>query len=60
VVLVALKAKGFWSVIPFLAAIVVGYLVAWPLGLVNPILVLEGVKLFVVPNFAFIGTYALD
>jgi len=48
------------SLVPFLVAIVIGYLVAWPLGLVNPILVLEGVKLFVVPNFVFLGTYALD
>lgn len=43
--------------IPFLIAIVVGYLVAWPLGLVNPITVLTGVKLFVVPEFAFLWSY---
>ena len=60
VVAVALKGGKFWSIVPFLIAIVVGYLVAWPLGLVNPIAVLTGVKLFVIPNFTFLGTYALD
>jgi len=60
VVGVALKGKGFYRIVPFLIAIVVGYLVAWPLGLSDPINALSGAGLFGVPNFTFLGTYALD
>jgi uracil permease len=58
--LVALKGGKFWSIVPFLSAIIVGYIAAWVLGVVNPIAILSDVNLFVLPDFTFLGTYKLD
>ncbi|WP_249029244.1 uracil-xanthine permease family protein [Tannockella kyphosi] len=49
---VSVYAKGFLKIIPFLAAIVVGYLVAWVLGLVD-LSGLATASFFAIPDFAF-------
>lgn len=60
VVLVSLKGKGFIQVIPFLIAILVGYITAVLTGLVDIKHVLDGYSFFQVPNFQVLGTYKLD
>lgn len=60
VVVVASLAKGFLKIIPFLFAIVVGYILSVILGVVNLGEVFAGYKFLQFPNFTFIGTYALD
>lgn len=60
VVLVSLKAKGFFQIIPFLVAITVGYISAVFLGLIDMSTVFTGYSFFQIPNFTFIGTYKLD
>lgn len=59
VVLVALLAKGFLKVIPFIVAILVGYAAAAAFGVVDWS-VFETARFFQLPNFTFIGTYKLD
>lgn len=60
VVLISMKAKGFLKIIPFLVAIVIGYVSAIFLGIVDISTVFEGYSFFQIPNFAFLGTYKLD
>ncbi|CAM3680120.1 uracil-xanthine permease family protein [Erysipelothrix urinaevulpis] len=60
VVLVSLRGKGFMRVIPFLIAIMTGYISAVLLGLVNLNEVFQGYTFFQVPKFVFLGTYSLD
>jgi len=57
--LIATKAKGFFKVVPVLGGIVLGYVVASFLGMVDfsPI---AKAPLFAIPKFTFIGTYAID
>lgn len=59
VIFVSLKGKGFFRVIPFLVAVAVGYVFAAMFGLVDWT-VFQNVAFLQVPNFTFIGTYALD
>ncbi|MBN2604840.1 MAG: uracil permease [Bacilli bacterium] len=60
VVAVSLLGKGFFRIVPFLIAIVVGYIAAVIFGLVDLGTVLEGYRFLQFPNFSFIGTYSLD
>jgi uracil permease len=58
--LIALKGKGFIKIIPFMLAIIIGYIFAVVIGSVNLGEAFEGVRLFKIPSFTFIGTYAFD
>lgn len=60
VVLVSIKAKGFLKIIPFLAAIVIGYVSAVVFGLLDMSTVFQGYSFFQIPNFTFIGSYKID
>ena len=60
VVLISMKAKGFLKIVPFLVAIVIGYVSAIFLGIVDISTVFEGYSFFQIPNFTFLGTYKLD
>lgn len=60
VVLVSIKAKGFLKIIPFLAAIVIGYVSAVVFGLIDMSTVFQGYSFFQIPNFTFIGSYKID
>lgn len=57
VVFVGLKGKGFFKIVPFLVAIIVGYTLSVILGVIDLGQAFEGVKLFTLPNFTFFGTY---
>lgn len=59
IVLVAVKAKGFPKIIPFLFGIVAGYIMALIVGMVDFSL-FEGIRFFSLPKFQIIGTYKLD
>jgi len=69
VVLIALLSKGFFKIIPFIAAVLVGYVLSMILGLV-PVeflfgfipypAIFEGYTFLQLPNFTFFGTYDLD
>ena len=58
-VLLATLAKGFFKVVPILGGIIVGYVVAAVLGVVNFGGVVDA-PWFAFPDFTFIGTYSLD
>ena len=60
VVIVSIYAKGLLKIIPFLVAIVVGYVTAVIFGVVDVATVFEGTKLFAIPDFRFVGTYKLN
>lgn len=60
VVLVSMRGRGFFQVIPFLVAIVVGYVSAMIFGLVNIKEVFVGYNFIQVPPFKFVGTYPID
>jgi len=60
VVLLSVKAKGFLRIVPFLVAIMIGYVASVILGIVDLQAAFEGARFFVLPNFSFIGTYAFD
>ncbi len=60
VVVLSIKAKGFLKIVPFLVAIFVGYIAAIAVGLVDLSTVFVGYGFFQIPNFSFIGTYALN
>lgn len=59
VAIIAIKAKGFFKIIPFLTGIIVGYIVAAILGLVNFDSVIEVLRnpsqWFKIPEFMFLG-----
>lgn len=59
VVLVSIYGKGLLRIIPFLVAIVAGYLLAMTLGLVNFDSFTDA-SIFVIPDFKFIGTYSAN
>ena len=50
--LISTKAKGFLKIVPFLCAIVVGYVLAFALGIVD-LSGIESAKWFAVPEFMF-------
>jgi uracil permease len=59
VVLLSIKARGFLRIVPFIVAIFVGYAAALAVGIVD-FSVFEGVRFLQLPNFSFVGTYAID
>jgi len=60
VVLLSIKAKGFLRIVPFLVAIMIGYVASIIFGLVDLKAVFSGVQFFQFPNFTFVGTYPID
>ncbi len=60
VVILSTKAKGFIRIVPFLIAIIVGYIASIIVGLVNLRDVFAGVSFFQFPNFSFVGTYRFE
>ena len=60
VVILSVKARGFLRIVPFLVAIFVGYVAAVIVGLVDLSTVFAGYSFLQLPNFSFIGTYAID
>ncbi len=60
VVLLSIKAKGFLRIVPFIVAIVVGYIASIIFGLVDLTAVFADTKFLVWPNFSFVGSYAFD
>lgn len=65
-VLIALKAKGFFKVVPILGGIIIGYLFAIVVPFIfggDPIVSFGAVSeasFFKLPEFTFIGTYSID
>jgi uracil permease len=60
VVAVSLLGKGFFRIVPFLIAILVGYIFSVAVGLVDITTVFNSYSFFQIPDFQFIGTYALN
>lgn len=60
VVIISMKGKGFFKIVPFLIAIMVGYVVSVFLGVVNLKEVFAGYTFIQVPKFQFLGTYKLN
>ncbi len=60
VVAVALIGKGFFRIVPFLIAILVGYVVAIIFGVVDVSEAFADQRFFAAPGFTFLGTYRLD
>ncbi len=60
VILLAIRAKGFLKVIPFIIGIFVGYIFSVILGVIDLKTVFANVPFFSVPDFHFIGTYKLN
>ena len=60
VIVVSIYAKGLLKIIPFLIAIVVGYIASLLFGVVNFSEVFSGVSAFVIPDFRVVGTYHVD
>lgn len=58
-VVIAIKGKGFIKVIPFIVAILIGYIVSAAIGIVDWSW-FNNVSFFQVPNFSIIGTYTFD
>ncbi len=60
VVILSIKAKGFLRIVPFIVAILVGYVFAVILGVVNLAESFKGVSFLSLPNFTFVGAYPFD
>ncbi|TNF08955.1 MAG: hypothetical protein EP317_01995 [Bacillota bacterium] len=60
VVFLSILAKGFLKIVPFLVSIFIGYIFAVIFGVVDITTVFEGYRFFQLPNFTFLGSYALD
>lgn len=60
VVCISIFGKGFIKVVPFLIAVLVGYVVAVGFGLVDLKAVFENVNFLQLPSFTIVGTYVLD
>ena len=60
VLTVALAGKGFFKIVPFLIAVLVGYITAVLFGVVDLSTVWADASFFQLPEFAFLGTYSLD
>ena len=60
VVIVSIYAKGLLKIIPFLVAIIVGYITAIIFGVVDIVDVFSGSSAFVIPNFRVVGTYDVN
>jgi uracil permease len=57
VVILTTKAKGFLKIVPFIIAILVGYIFSVIFGVVDLAEAFKNVSFFQVPNFSIIGTY---
>jgi uracil permease len=60
VVALSIAAKGFLKIVPFLIAIIVGYIASIIFGVVDITSVFTEYRFFQFPNFTFIGTYAFN
>jgi len=60
VIIISIYTKGLLKIIPFLVAIVIGYIASLFLGVVNFSTVFSGVSFFIAPDFYFLGTYGLN
>ncbi len=60
IVIISIFGKGFYRIIPFIIAIVVGYIASIVFGIVDIKEVFTDIAFFQVPNFQFLGTYKLD
>lgn len=60
VVGISIFAKGFFKIVPFLIAIIVGYFFSITMGILDLQAAFSGYSFFQLPEFTFIGTYALD
>jgi uracil permease len=60
VVCISIFGKGFIKVVPFLIAILVGYVAAVAFGLVDLKEVFENARFLQMPAFTVVGTYVLD
>nr|WP_309544570.1 solute carrier family 23 protein [Xianfuyuplasma coldseepsis] len=59
VVAISLLGKGFVKIVPFIIAVLVGYLFAAALGLVD-FDTFANYRFFQAPNFSIVGTYAVN
>lgn len=59
VVAISIFGKGFIKIVPFIIAVFVGYVFAALFGIVDWSN-FDNLQVFTVPNFTFIGTYALN
>lgn len=60
IVIFSIFGKGFYRIIPFVFAIIIGYISSIIFGIIDIKSVFEGVRFFELPQFTFIGTYTLD
>ncbi|MBU1144553.1 MAG: NCS2 family nucleobase:cation symporter [Firmicutes bacterium] len=60
VIIISIYTKGLVKIIPFLIAIIIGYISSLLLGVVNLSTVFSGVAFFQIPEFHFVGTYAMN
>lgn len=60
VIVIAVSASGFLRVIPFVIAMLVGYVASVVLGVTDLSTVFQGYRLFQMPEFRWIGTYPLN
>lgn len=59
VVILSTKAKGILKIVPFIVAVLIGYVAAMLVGIVD-YSVFENVQFFQIPKFTFVGTYDFD
>lgn len=60
VVFLSIRARGFLRIVPFIVAILVGYIFSVILGVVDLAAAFSNVSFFQLPNFSIIGTYKLN
>lgn len=60
VIIVSIYLKGLVKIIPFLIAILVGYIASLLLGVVDFKEVFSGVSFFAIPDFKWVGTYRMN
>ena len=60
VVAISIFAKGFFKIVPFICAIIVGYIAAVAFGLIDLSTIFADYTFLQFPSFTFIGTYQLD
>lgn len=60
IVIFSVFGKGFYRIIPFVFAIIFGYLASIAFGIIDVKTVFSGVHFFQLPQFKFIGTYKFN
>lgn len=60
IVVISVFGKGFFKIIPFIIAIIVGYIASIIFGIVDVKEVFKDISFFQAPDFVFLGTYKLD